>query len=467
MLSSSGMPVRKAKICLKDYPFQRDIKVRLVMANLNVNEIDVLREIIHHSLKISIEQLADDLATEVDLLLPILDKLSATRLFTRQNKTLVVDKEMRKYFEFQLQRFDENFKPDLEFLQGLLRKVPIHVLPIWYAIPRTSNNIFESIVEKNLLTPQVFHRYLSELNFTDPIIQGIVKDVLATEKISTSDLISKYNLTRRNFEEIIVLLEFSFICSIRYVKEDDHWHEIVTPFHEWSQYLRFLKETESPIIDSSEYIARKRESDYAFVEDMTLILQTLQKKPLLPNDILSLASVCQISVETPEDLAFAKQYLSHLTEKMCLIKLAALSDGRLYAFDSANDWLDLSIENKALFLYRHPFNRILSLPIPAEEERNIREAEKSIKRVLHGQWVYFDEFIKGVYVPLNEDSVVMLKKSGKHWKYTLPTYSDATKTLIKATVFEWLFECGVVATGFHEGRDCFCVTPFGRFFFAD
>jgi hypothetical protein len=61
----------------------------------------------------------------------------------------------------------------------------------------------------------------------------------------------------------------------------------------------------------------------------------------------------------------------------------------------------------------------------------------------------------------------MLKKTGKHWRYTLPVYSEDEKNLIKATIFEWLFETGVVATGTCLGRDCFCVTPFGRFFFED
>jgi len=458
---------RKNKINLADYNSGQDIANRIVLSDFSPFDLNVLEEILFSPLKISLKKLARNLNVEDLEILPILNKLAKTGLLSLSEDSITVDKEMRKYFEFQIQRFDENFKPDLEFLQALLRKVPIHVLPTWYSIPRTSNNIFESIVEKHLLTPQIFQRYLSELNFTDPVIQGIVKDVLAAERISTSDLISRYNLTRPHFEEIMLLLEFSFISCIRYVKEDDHWHEILTPFYEWSQYLRFLKETETPIIDSPEYVVRKRESDYAFVEDMTVVLQSLRKKPVALNELLALAGTCQIPVETFEDLTFAKQYFAHLADKLCLIKLAGLIDGRLYAFDTASDWLDLSLENKALHLYRHPFNRILSLSVPAEEERNVREAEKAIKRVLHGGWVFFDEFIKGVYVPLNEDSVVMLKKSGKHWKYTLPTYSDEAKNLIKATIFEWLFESGVVAIGTFDGRDCFSVTPFGRFFFAD
>ena len=97
----------------------------------------------------------------------------------------------------------------------------------------------------------------------------------------------------------------------------------------------------------------------------------------------------------------------------------------------------------------------------------MREAEKSIKRVLHGGWVYFDDFLKGVLVPLNEQSVVMLKRTGKHWKYTLPIYGDEEKAILKATIFEWLYEMGMVMTGTCQGKDCFAVTHFGRFFFDE
>ena len=69
------------------------------------------------------------------------------------------------------------FQPDMEFLQGLLKKVPIHCLPAWHAVPRTSNNIFESLVEKYLLSPQIFQRYLSELHFSHPVAISLMNDL--------------------------------------------------------------------------------------------------------------------------------------------------------------------------------------------------------------------------------------------------------------------------------------------------
>jgi len=100
-------------------------------------------------------------------------------------------------------------------------------------------------------------------------------------------------------------------------------------------------------------------------------------------------------------------------------------------------------------------------------DRAVREAEKSIKRVLNKGWIYFDDFLKGVMVPLSEKSVITLMHVGKQWKYSLPIYSEEEKVLIKATIFEWLYEPGMVITGTCEGKDCFAVTHFGRFYFQD
>lgn len=143
-------------------------------------------------------------------------------------------------------------------------------------------------------------------------------------------------------------------------------------------------------------------------------------------------------------------------------------DGRLYALETANDWLDMRPENRALFIYRHPLNRLLTKGLSPSlcTERTIREAEKSILRVLNSEWVYYDDFIKGVLVPLSDESVVMLKRVGKTWRYTLPQYTEEEKALIKASLFEGLFEIGVIATGSCEEKDCFYVTAFGQSLFG-
>ncbi len=433
---------KKHKINLADYNSRQDIALRTFLADFTPFDVDVLEEILFSPLRIIPKKLARSLDVSEQAIRPVLQKLVKVGLLSQDAEAFLADKELRKYFEFELQRFSAEFKPDMEFLQGLLHKVPIHVLPLWYSIPRSSSNIFESIVEKHLLSPQIFQRYLHELHFANPLAHTIMQEVLSAEgsKVSSSDLIAKYNLSRETFEEIMLLLEFSFVCCVRYVREDDHWEEIITPFYEWSQYLEFLKSTDAHTLAQGS-IQRKHASDFAFVEE----LEALLLKPQL------------------------KKGNGHLIEKLKLVKLVEEIEGRLSATEAAKEWLDMSLENKALYLYRHPHNQILRTRISSEiaTERNIREAEKAIKRVLHRGWILFDEFFRGVLVPLSESSVIVLQRTGKHWKYTTPVYSEEEKVFLHAIAFEWLFECGITAPGVFQGKECFSVTPFGRFLFEE
>jgi len=471
--------LRKNKISLEDYNYKQDIENRLLMAQFTSNDLEVLEEILYSSIKIPIRKLAKNVDLNEDEVLQILKKLSKTGLFVFEGDSIVVDKEMRKYFEAQALKFDSDFKPGMEFLQSILRKVPIHVLPIWYSIPRTSNNIFDSLVEKYLLTPQIFQRYLMELNFNDPVLSAIVNDVYKSPdfKVYAKELIEKYAISKEQFEEYLLQLEFHFVCTLGYEKISDEWAEIVTPLYEWREYASFLQSTEVTPISSMNKITRLRPHDFSYIQDLSLILSMVKKQPLalsahkdnmmIPNKATLSSLAVKIEGFEENDPNFIA-YIDRLISKMRQLKLADIVDNRLYALESANDFLDMRLEGRAIFFYRHPLNRLISKEIPAEmiTDRNLREAEKSITRVLNAGWVYFDDFIRGVIVPLGEQSVVMLKRHGKTWKYSLPIYSEEELALIKSTVLEWLFEIGVTSVGIHDKKECFCVTSFGQSLFG-
>lgn len=423
--------VKKNKVNLSDYDCQQDIEYRLLLSDLSFFEHDVLQEIFFSPLKFPIKKIARNLECEESKIIPVLKKFSKSGLLTIQDDTVSVDKEKRKFFEFHLKRFEPDFKPDMEYLQGILRKVPIHVLPIWYAIPRTSNNIFESIVEKYLYTPQSFQRYLSELAFANPIAHQVMNDVFSNPelRVSSSDIITKYNLTRQEFEEILLILEFSFVACVNYTKGEDLWLEWVTPFHEWQEYILFFRKTNVASIPSSHKIVRAKKNDFWFVEKITSQLLQIQKKTLSKDENI---------------------------DKILHLKLALSPDA---LSETGLEFIKLSSEKQALFLYRHPLNQAA--------DKNVREAEKTIKRVLKHNWVYFEDFIKGCVATLNDASPVSLQRIGKSWKYALPSYTEAEILFIKRIIFEWLAEIGIVATGTCEGKDCFTVTPFGSLFFAD
>ena len=471
--------LRKNKISLEDYDFKQDIENRLLMSQFSSTDLEVLEEILYSSIKIPIRKLAKSVDLDEDEIFPILEKLSKTGLFAFEGDSVVVDKEMRKYFEAQILKFDPDFKPGMEFLQSILRKVPIHVLPIWYSIPRTSNNIFESLVEKYLLTPQIFLRYLMELTFSDPILTAIINDVYKAPdfKIHAKDIIEKYGISREQFEEFLLQLEFHFVCALGYEKVDDEWKEIVTPLNEWREYSIFLRNTETNPITTVNKVTRLRPLDFAYIQDLSHILSMTKKHPLtlaadkdkrlLPNKTAMSTLAAKMEGFDESHPSFI-EHIDKLITKMRQLKLADIVDDRLYALESANDFLDMRPDNRAIFLYRHPLNRLISKGVPAEmiTDRNLREAEKSITRVLDSSWVYFDDFLRGVIVPLSEESIVMLKRQGKTWKYSLPTYTEEELALIKATVLEWLFEIGVTAVGQHNGKECFCVTAFGQSLFG-
>ncbi len=460
--------LKKNRVNLEDYDFRKDIENRLLIAKFTQTDLSILEEIIYSSISIPVRKLAKTLDLEEETVVLTLKKLEPSGLFSWNEGLITIDKEMRKYFEIQILKFDPQFKPGMEFLQSLLRQVPIHVLPNWYAISRTSNNIFDSIVEKHLLTPAIFQRYLMELSLPDPLFSCIYQDVYKAPDFTlfADQIIDKYSLSREKFEECILYLEFYFLCCLGYQKVGEEWKEIVTPFYEWHEYLRFLRSTESLSITKCDDIQRFRPRDFSFVEDLSLVLKEARYQPLI------LLSQTEWHPHTETHLlsklpGTTPAYLQYLLTKLRQLKLADIIDHRLYALETASDYLDMRPENQALFLYRHPLNRFHSLNIPLVcTDRHIKEAEKSIQRVLHSGWVYFDDFIQGVTAPLSELSLISLKRQGRTWKYALPSYSDEEITLIKTVIFSDLFEMGVTAIGTHQGKDCFTVTPFGQSLFG-
>lgn len=461
----SQTAVKKSKINLSDYNYRRDIENRLLMAHLSTFEVEVLREILHSSLKFTIQSLTETLeAKEADVMKAV-DKLIPTKLVNRKGDHVTVDKEMRKYYESQILKFDDDFEAGMEFLQGLLSKVPIHHLPNWYSISRTSDNIFLSIVEKFLLTPKIYEKYLQDLCFDDPTPQKILTEVLASPelKVPADKLIAKHGLSRERFEEYLLLLEFSCACCLCYSKVDDEWQEVVTPFTEWKEHLEFQrKNIPAPIIDSHN-ITLKHPEDFGFIQDMATTINALQKKPIslekgkkgfsLPEKgaVISLGNTTE-------------PYRRSLVDRILLFHLAELKNDTLHPLKEGASWAKLPFQEQALSLYKMPVEQFLPLGASPDQfaEKDLREIEKGLKRVQKSGWIYFEDFIKGFISPIGGAEPVELKNKGKKWRYVLPTYTPVEIALVENTLFDRLFCCGMVACGTHNGKACFTVTPFGR-----
>lgn len=471
-------PFRKNKVNLEDYDYSKDIQNRLILAKLTSNDLEVLEEILYSPQIIEISKLAQDLLMEESDLFKVLHKLSETGLFQIKDSSIHLNKETRKYFEAQIQKFQDGFVPGMEYLQSLLRKVPFHVLLSWYPIPRTSNNIFDSLIEKYLITPQVFQRYLMELNFGNPKISGIVEDVYNAPDFMVlgKALKNKYEMTDEEFEEVLLHLEFNFICCLVYKKINGNWEQIVTPFHEWRDYLRFVRDSKPTPIENTKEIRVLKNGDFPFISDMTSIL-TLSKSTSIHLKLddnekwVPDKSALKHLTKVVQGISDSKEffdYTSLIIQKILFLKLARVENSVLTINEGCDDWLTLSVENRALASYKHTLTRQENENLSSDviTERHIREIEKTIMNVIHLGWVEFDEFMKGISASISEESKIILKKSGKTWHYSLPQYSEEEKNLIRRTILEWLFEAGLVLVGTYRGKDCFCVTAFGQSIFS-
>jgi hypothetical protein len=464
---------RKNKIDLQDYNFKRDIENRLLMSEFSTFDVEVLEEVLHSSIKFTVDDIADALDSDQDRVTEVLDRLSQTGLLSRNGGQVQVDKEMRKYYDFQIDKFDDDFEPDMLFLQGLLRKVPIHVLPTWYSIPRASANIFESIVERFLLTPRIYQRYQLELDFEDEVLTKMMQDVFNSPdfKVRASELRERYNLTHEQFEEYTLLLEFHFVCCLSYSRFNGKWEEVVTPFHEWREYLRFLQNTCPQAIEEQEQVVEMRGLELAFATDMRQLLHHLTDHPIAVDTSTELPFTV-----SPEELELITSkwegvrvssdkvapYLAWILSKMELLGLAEHRDGDLILTDEGAEWRKMTLEDIAHCLYRHRLNRFVTMECPHCEDRLLRDAEKALTPIARSGWVLFDDFVRGFHAPISEGREVTLKKVGRKWSYVLPTHADAEKTILRGVVFERFFESGFVTVGMCPEGACFSVTDFGR-----
>lgn len=438
----SSYTQRKNKITLSDYNYRQDIENRLFLAELSILEVDVLRELINGSLKTQVSTLVDNLNISEKKIRSILDKLERSRLFKIVGEDITVDKEMRKYYETQIIKFDDDFNPDLDYLQGLLSKVPIHALPVWYAIPRSSDHIFHSIVEKFMHTPRTYERYLQDLSFDQPILHAIIKEVYSSSayKVSAKELIEKFNLTRELFEEYMLFLEFNLVCCISYQKAEDLWEEVATPFHEWREYQLFISESNPSIIKDIQSIKRNYPKEFGFILELNAFLKGLLQKTISLKDAPS-----------------------HLVNTALALKVAKVDKHKVIASSDTSDWLNKSLIEQAIFLYRQTLNLILKdHENSIFGEKDFREVEKSLKRLVHGNWVYFDDFIKGCIGAIGSTLPVQLQNKGRRWKYSLPKYNQQELQFIEKTCCYYLLQAGVVDVGTHNDKLCLCLTTFGQ-----
>ena len=476
-------PLKKNKVNLSDYDFQQDIKNRVFFSSITKQELEVLEEILFSPLKFAKTELSRNLEIKIDDLNTILEKIKSTGLIQLEKDFIIVNKELRKYFDSEIQKFDERFIFGLEYIQTILKKVPIQVLPSWYLIPRSSDNIFESLIEKFFITPQIYQRHLMEVRPIDGISAKIFDKLFESEelKIYTNDLLKEFDLSIEELHEIILEFEFNFIGCLRYESTDTNFQEILTPFHEWNELLIFTKTNHPKSISHQKSVEPFKLNEYAFTKDMFNIIENISSintsnidliEPITLNNELINSLLPFVQSYKDEGLSPSKEeyslYIQRLIEKSIFIGLLERSTNSLKPSKLFNEWSKYDTDRKAHFVYKHPNNRFLNKNCPKDliNEKNIREIEKSLSKLVKTDWIYFEDFINSCTASIGDCGKFELKKSGKLWKYNIPEYSNKEKLFLQIAILEWLFESGIVQTGLHLNKPCFRLTSLGKKMFS-
>lgn len=467
---------RKLKVSLEDYDYGRDISGREFLAQISPSDLVIFEEILLGSIKRPIHALSADLGVSLPELHEALERLTPSKLFKLQDDTLTLDKERRKYYELNIERLGENFRPDLEFVRGLLKQVPIHSLPIWYLLPRNVSDIFESLTEKYFLTPAVYERHLAAAPLENPLLSEVAKRLLKSpnSKLEASALCKDFGLSSEAFHKLCLELELNFIGFLIFEEEDGHFIPKLTLLKEYTDYVqkkqKLLPKSSEPLP-----IDELRPIEFAFVKDMSKVAELSKTHGLELNvdgnltkesiQIIS-RSLEKMPELSPTTLDTQAAYFNRLVSRLTTLDILAIKDGELVSGASEARWNELSLDDQGFCL----LSRLREARATAcgFQEKSAREAEKATAQAIGHSWISFEAFMEGAIIPLRPEIDVRITRQGRRWHYALPSYTEAEIALMKKTLFEGLFEAGIVALGTHQEtkKTYFKVTPFGEAMFG-
>jgi hypothetical protein len=455
--------LRKIKILVDDYPHARDASLRMILHHCTQNDLKVLEEILFSSIQTTTQNLVEALNLSPSQLETSVNLFMTAGLIKNQGQILVIDKELRKFFELEIQRFEQDFEPGIDFIAQLLKKVPIHILPVWYSLPRTSTNIFESIVEKYLYTPQIYQRTISEIQTYDPLLKTIIDLLFSSDhlELDLEFLQNHLSLSPAALFDTIALLEFSLIASVGYRQDRSSYKGYLTPFSEFKHYLLHLRATECTTLADAQ-IHKITLAPFAFIEGLFTLLNCFKNKGYhYPLDRLEESELKEALAE--DNLAYLD--LEELMQKLVTVHLMETKNNQIALNESSYSFLSMKLESAALLLYRHPLNKpCVHLAIPTDKA--IRECEKAAVRLLGKGWVLLEEFVKGMVVPFSDEEQVHLRKKGRKWVYHLPTYTTSDQDFIHHIFTDWFEKVGVIETGFVDNKPTLRLTSLGMEIFS-
>lgn len=459
------LSVHPCKIELEDFDYQSAISSRLLVEKLNTSQMHVLEEILYSPLKICIDELCDNTDTDTLQIHSILEALSPLGLFTVEGNKLLVKKDARKYFEMLIEKFADDFSPDLDYFRNLIKHVPIHSVVAWFHIPRTSNNIFNSIIEKHFLTPKTYEKYIKETLVATPEISEIAYYVINSkeDKVSCKEILEKFTLTEEQLEEKILLLEYHYIAASCYEVQGDHYEKYLSLFAEWKTWRRNSQSlSEDELSLHEDEIERMSDDEFAFIEDMSIILKICDQIDLRVafNQKEELFFLDEDAPQLSELRSSDPSYIARIINKNLLLGLCVIEEDVLRQTPPAVKWLATPLKKRTLITFKHPHNALSHKSNFSfhQHDRNIIEVQKALATVENDKWIMFDEFMERYLSLENTLKQAELKKVGRKWQFETAEYDPKEIEFIKLVVLGWLFESGMVIPGRYQNQDCFKVT---------
>ncbi|MBS0655731.1 MAG: hypothetical protein JSR46_08135, partial [Verrucomicrobia bacterium] len=260
-------------------------------------------------------------------------------------------------------------------------------------------------------------------------MNAILQDVFHSPdlQLPAAELRERYSLTKEKFQEYILLFEFNLALISSYELVGSDWIEILTPIHEWRDFLQQQRKVKPcPIVNGPD-VAPLYQHEFGFLLEM----QALQT-----------GSLPQV---------FEKAELLGLIEQQQITQ-------------EADEFRKLPFQEQIFLLYRRSVEELQDRwnktfgPI----ERTIREIQKRLCKLPVNEWFFVDEFTKGLLMPIGNQEPIRLKHVGKKWRYVLPIYSEDTLRFVTSVIFELLFPAGIVSCGHLDNRLCFKITSFGQ-----
>ncbi|MCH9811144.1 hypothetical protein K0U07_00095, partial [bacterium] len=344
--------------------------------------------------------------------------------------------------------------------------VPIHSIVSWFQIPRTSNNIFNSVIDKHFKSPKMYERYLKDTLAESPLCKAIY-DLVDQKggKALAQEIMSELSLSDTELEEKILLLEYHYILASCYEEKDGKYIKYITEFSEWREHKKLCGNSCDQEDLTEGQVECFAEEEFSFIKDMSLLLELCEKERL-KIEYDQKQELFYLKGDVNPSLGFSNTspfYLARVINKNLLLGLVVIEEDFLRQTSPARKWLDTPIKQRTMITFKHPHN---SLSHKSDfsfgrHDRNIIEVQKALSRIQPGRWIFFEKFMNDHLYAANTLKQPELKKVGRGWQYALPDYDQEEIAFIKVVVLDWLFESGMIIPGKSNGKECFKVTSLG------